>query len=113
MPTKDTEWVGSSLDDIQKFPNSAKREAGYQLHKVQNGLNPDDFKPMPTIGAGVHEIRVHDDGNNAYRVIYIAKFEGYVYVLHAFHKTTRTTSKKDIDLAKVRYIDVLAKRKKK
>lgn len=74
MPIKDTEWVGSSLNDIREFPDSAKQEAGHQLNKVQHGLNPDDFKPMTSVGAGVYEIRVHDDGNNAYRVIYIAKF---------------------------------------
>lgn len=105
--------MGSSQDDIREFPDSAKQEAGYQLDKVQNGLNPDDFKPMTSIGSGVYEIRVHDGGGNAYRVIYVAKFEDYVYILHAFHKTTRATSKTDIDLAKDRFKDVLVKRKKK
>ena len=55
---------------------------------------------MSTIGPGVREIRIHVDGE--FRVIYIAKFEEAIYVLHAFQKKTQKTSKKDIDIAKTR-----------
>ena len=55
---------------------------------------------MSTIGPGVREIRIHVDGE--FRVIYIAKFEEPIYVLHAFQKKTQKTSKKDIDIAKTR-----------
>ena len=75
---------------------------GYQLDHVQHGLQPDDFKPMPTIGKGVEEIRIRDD-TGAYRVIYTARLADAVYVLHAFQKKTQATSKRDIDLAKQRF----------
>ncbi len=67
----------------------------------QNGLEPSDWKPMQIIGPGVKEIRIHVLGE--WRVIYVAKVRGAVYVLHAFQKKTRKTSRHDIDLARQRY----------
>jgi len=58
---------------------------------------PTDWKPMPSIGPGVREIRIKHEGQ--YRVIYVAKFADVVYVLHAFRKKTRKTRKQDIDAA--------------
>lgn len=78
---------------------------GYQLDRVQRGAPPDDFKPMPTIGKGVEEIRVWDD-TGTYRVIYTARLADAVYVLHAFQKKTQTTSRRDIDLAWIRYAEL-------
>jgi phage-related protein len=75
-------WVGSSLVDLRAFPEVARREAGYQLRRVQEGLLPDDWKPMPSVGAGVEEIRLHSGVEH--RVLYVAKFEEAIYVLHAF-----------------------------
>ena len=74
------------------------REAGYQIDRIQNGLLPDDFKPMPSVGSAVAEIRLWEEAGT-FRVIYVAKFENAVYVLHCFQKKTQKTSKKDIDLA--------------
>jgi phage-related protein len=71
---KQAEFRGTSLDDLRAFPEEAKREAGYQIDRVQKGLEPDDFKPMTTVGRSVYEIRVQDQ-SGAFRVIYIAKFE--------------------------------------
>ncbi len=102
MPIKPVEFLGDSLDRLREFPDDAKQDAGYQLDRVQNGLQPDDFKPMPTIGKGVEEIRVRDD-NGTFRVIYTARLADAVYVLHAFQKKTQATSKRDIDLAKQRF----------
>ena len=102
MPAKPIEFLGDSLRSLREFPDDAKRDAGYQLDRVQHGLQPDDFKPMPTIGKGVEEIRVRDD-NGTFRVIYTARLADAVYVLHAFQKKTQATSKRDIDLAKQRF----------
>lgn len=66
-------FKGDSLKQIKAFPPDARRETGYQLDLVQQGLDPTDWKPMPSIGKGVREIRV-SDGGNAFRTIYIAKF---------------------------------------
>ncbi|WP_292532376.1 type II toxin-antitoxin system RelE/ParE family toxin [Methylocystis sp.] len=97
---------GSALDDLRAFPVSARREAGHQLDFVQHGAQPDDWKPMPTIGRGVREIRIRDAAG-AFRVIYVAKFADAVYVLHCFQKKTQKTSKADIDLAVKRYRDLM------
>ena len=104
--TKPVEFRGSSLDDLRAFPLAAKREAGHQLDQVQNGQEPDDCKPMGTVGRGVKEIRIRDAAG-AFRVIYVAKFADAVYVLHCFQKKTEKTSKADLDLAKNRYQELL------
>jgi len=104
--TKPVEFRGSSLDDLRTFPLSVRREAGHQLDLVQNGQEPDDWKPMNTVGLGVKEIRIRD-ASGAFRIIYVAKFADAVYVLHCFQKKTAQTSKTDLDLAAKRYRDLL------
>jgi phage-related protein len=103
---KPVEFRGSSLDDLRAFPTTAKREAGHQIDLVQNGEDPDDWKSMAgTIGSGAKEIRIRDEAG-AFRVIYVAKFDDAIYVLHCFQKKTEHTSKPDIDLAEKRYRDL-------
>ena len=94
-------FAGSSLDDLRNFPDEARRAAGFELRAIQNGLDPSDWKPMQTIGKGVREIRIHVLGE--WRVIYVARFKEAVYVLHAFQKKSRKTSRQDIELARQRY----------
>lgn len=103
---KPIEFLGGALDDLRAFPIPARREAGHQLDQVQNGQEPDDWKPMNTVGKGVKEIRIQDAAG-AFRVIYVAKFADAVYVLHCFQKKTEKTSKTDLDLAAKRYRDLL------
>jgi phage-related protein len=95
-------FVGSAREDLAAFPEPARRRAGYELFMVQAGREPADFKPIPAVGSGAYEIRVRDD-TGAFRVIYVAKFEHAVYVLHAFQKKTRKTPHADIELAAKRY----------
>ena len=97
---KPLKFTGSSLDDLRNFPEKAKREAGYQLSQVQLGLEPSDWKAVSSIGPGVREIRIHNDGE--FRVIYITRLRETVYVLHAFQKKTQKTPRKDIELARAR-----------
>lgn len=94
-------FVGRSLDDLKQFPEGAKREAGYQLDKVQRGLEPSDWKPIKTVGRGVTEIRITDD-QGIYRVIYVAKYADLVFVLHAFKKKSQKTSPNDLEIARQR-----------
>jgi phage-related protein len=108
--SKPATFVGSSLDDLRDFPRSARRETGFQLDKVQNGEAADDWKPMPAVGNGVHEIRVRDE-SGAFRLMYVAKFPEAVYVLHAFQKKTQKTARRDLALTKDRYQEVLTRRK--
>lgn len=99
---KEVRFVGAARQDLAGFPESARRRAGYELFMVQVGREPADFKPMLNVGPGTYEIRVRDE-TGAFRVIYVAKFEHAVYVLHAFQKKTRKTSRADIELAARRY----------
>jgi len=94
-------FQATSLDDLRTFPMEARREAGHQLDRVQRGLDPDDWKPMPSVGPGVREVRVRDEAG-AFRVVYTAARPEAVYVLHAFQKKTQATAKRDLDLAKAR-----------
>lgn len=109
--TKPITFVGSSLDDLRDFPRGARREAGFQLGKVQDGEEPDDWKPMSTVGNAAREIRIRDDAG-AFRVMYVAKFDEAVYVLHVFQKKTQKTARRDLDLAKTRYREMTIKRRK-
>lgn len=114
-PKKPIAWMGSSLDDIKDdrtFTLNAKKEAGHQLDRVQSGLDPDDWKPFEKVGPGTKEIRISlDDG--WFRVMYVAKFDEAVYVLHCFKKKSNKTSKKDTGLAANRYKQVLQQRREK
>ncbi|WP_255595162.1 type II toxin-antitoxin system RelE/ParE family toxin [Achromobacter sp. ACM05] len=103
---REVEFVGGALDDLRALPLSARREAGYQIDRVQRGLEPDDWKPMSTVGPGVREIRIRDV-TGAFRVLYIAKFAEVVYVLHCFQKKSEKTSKVVLDLAAKRYRHLL------
>ena len=103
---KPLRFLGDSLKVLREFPKDARQTAGYQLEQVQEGKAPDDFKPMPTIGKGVQEIRIWDE-SGTYRVVYTARMEDAVYVLHAFQKKTQATSKRDIDTAPQRFAELV------
>jgi phage-related protein len=95
-------FLGNSLEILQAFPDDVRRNAGHQLDRIQRGLDPNDWKPMTTIGAGVREMRFRD-ASGAYRVVYLAARSEAVYVLHAFQKKTEQTSARDLDLARSRF----------
>jgi phage-related protein len=97
---KPIQWLEDSRDRLRRFPQAARREIGYQLSLIQARRPASDWKPIPLVGTGVIEIRVHADGE--YRVFYVAKFEAAVYVLHVFAKKTREASSLDVELGKKR-----------
>lgn len=89
------------MEVIRGFPESVRQDAGYNLHLVQAGLEPLHWKPMSNVGPGVAEIRIKDV-TGIYRILYIAKYEEAVYVLHAFQKKTQKTAKTDVDVVRKR-----------
>ncbi|NJD10588.1 MAG: type II toxin-antitoxin system RelE/ParE family toxin [Gemmatimonadetes bacterium] len=99
-------WVGSVLRDIRRFPDVVRSRLGFELYQVQLGLQPSDWKPMPSVGPGVLELRIHT--GEEYRVFCVAAWEEGVYVLHAFGKKTARTSGRDLELGRARY--AMAKR---
>ena len=84
------------------FPAESRKEAGFQLGKVQAGLELDNWKPFDDVRASTKEIRIRDAAG-AYRVMYVAKFEEAIYVLHCFQKKSKTTTKHDKNIAEDRY----------
>ncbi len=106
---KEIRWVGSTYNDLLEFPVDPRREAGFQLGKVQAGLEPDDWKPFDDVGSGTREIRIKDS-QGIFRVMYVAKFEEAIYVLHCFQKKTEATAKRDKDIAATRYRAVALER---
>jgi phage-related protein len=98
---KPLHWLGSSLDDLRAFPEAARRSAGFELRRLQQGLKPTDWKPMAAVGTGVEEIRIHATG--AHRVLYVARFE----------KKTRRAPKREIEAARSRLRELLALRRGK
>jgi phage-related protein len=109
MADKPLLWLGSARNDVRAFPGDARRIAGYQLRRIQQGLDPSDWKPMSSVGVAVREVRIHTDRER--RVLYVAKFEEGVYILHAFEKRTRKTSARDVALARERLRALIAARR--
>ena len=105
MALKPLRWLGNARAVVRAFPPNARRDAGYQLYRVQAGHQPSDWKTMTSVGAGVREIRIHADGE--YRVLYLATRPEAVYVLHAFGKKRQRTPKLDVDLARARLKELL------
>ncbi len=101
---------GSTRRRLKEFPEEARREAGHQLRNVQNGHDPDDWRPMVAICPGSREIRIHRP--HEHRVIYIAQFPEAIYVLHVFEKKTQRTTQKDIDITRTVYAEIEAERQK-
>jgi phage-related protein len=101
MPDKPLIWLGSSRQDLRAFPALARRLAGFQLRRVQQGLDPDDWKPMQAVGPGVREVRIQIAG--AHRVFYLATRAEALYVLHAFEKKTQKTSARDLRIGRERF----------
>jgi phage-related protein len=102
---KPVEWISSSRDDLRKFPEDVQQMMGFALYRSQLGKKHPDAKPLKGFkGAGVLEI-VEDFDGDTYRAIYTVKFEGIVYVLHAFQKKSKhgiSTPKQDMDLIETR-----------
>ena len=99
-PPKPLTWLGDSLDVVRGFGRSVSLLIGQDLRRVQNGVEPRSWKPMPIVGPGVREIRVSAAGE--FRVLYVAASRDGIAVLHAFRKKTLKTAQRDIDKARLR-----------
>jgi phage-related protein len=105
-------WMGRSRDTVRHFPKATKEQVGYQLYRLQKGLTPTDWKPLKTVGKGAMEIGLHVP--HEHRIVYVAKYEEAVYVLHAFEKKQQKTAKREIAIALKAYSTLIeSKRRKK
>jgi phage-related protein len=104
-------WRGSARDDLRAFPDEVRIRAGYELYRVQQGFEPTDWRAMPSVGAGVQEIRLQF--GRQYRLLYVAKFAEAIYVLHAFEKKAQKTPRPDVALARTRLAELVQERRRK
>ena len=109
MKIKPLLWLGDSIQLVRSFADEARQRIGFELWEVQQGNEPSDSKPMPSVGLGVREMRVHLNG--AYRAIYVARFSEAIYVLHAFEKKSRKIAKEDLALARNRFKTLVRERR--
>lgn len=98
-------WVGSSRRDLRGWPEAVRLRAGYELGRIQEGLEATDWKPMTAAGEGVREIRLRVLGEH--RILYAASFQEAVYVLHVFRKKSQKTAWPDMMTTRLRYREVL------
>jgi len=110
MAEKSLIWLGTSRESVRQFPRDARAITGFQLWRLQQGLEPNDWKPMPSVGLGVREVRIHT--GREHRVVYVARFAEGLYVLHGFEKRSRKTAERDIALARQRLRQMLTARPK-
>ena len=108
MPLKPLICLGSSRDDLREFSEEARTRAGFELYRIQQGLEPHDWKPMTTVGRGVAEIRIRI--GREFRVLYVARFAEAIYVLHAFEKKSQKTAQRDLAVAARRLAELIQSR---
>ena len=101
-------WEGDSLDVLRSFPKAVREDLGYDLRRLQNGEQPLNSRPMKSIGKRVYELK-QQDNRGWYRMIYLSKVGDTIFILHCFRKQSRKTSQKDLNVAKERLKNVLAR----
>lgn len=99
---KEIRWLGSSYRDLLAFPEEMRRQAGFQLGKIQAGLDRDDWKPFDSIGPGTREIRIRE-ADGIFRIMYVTKFVEALYVLHCFQKNAQKLGPRNRKIAEMRY----------
>lgn len=101
-------WEGDSREVLQSFPEAARQNLGFQLWQLQQGERPGDYRPLPSIGTGVFELRDQDE-KAWYRVVYLSRINDVIHVLHCFEKKSREMPGKDFQKAKHRLKAVKAR----
>jgi phage-related protein len=101
-------WEGDSRGVLQAFPEAVRQNFGFELWQLQQGENPSDYRPLPSVGAGVFELRDQDE-RSWYRVVYLSRIHDVIYVLHCFEKKSREMPRRDFEKAKRRLKAVKAR----
>jgi phage-related protein len=98
-------WVGSSRNNLRKFPGPVQDHTGYALYIAQRGGKHRDTKALSGFdGAGVLEVTT-DFRGDTFRAVYTVRYSAAVYVLHAFQKKSRKgrqTPRREIELIRKR-----------
>jgi phage-related protein len=93
---------------LKTFPAAARSNLSFELWQLEQHLQPQNSKPMPSIGQGVFELKDGDD-KTWYRLVYLTEIDNVIYVLHCFEKPGRKTPRNDLKIAKKRLSDVRAR----
>ena len=101
-------WEGDSKKVLRGFPVTARSNLSYDLFQLEQHRMPQDFRPMPSIGPKVYELKDGDE-KTWYRLIYLSEISNVIYVLHCFEKQGARTPRKDLKTAKKRLSDVNAR----
>jgi phage-related protein len=101
-------WEGDSRGVLQEFPETVRQNLGFELWQLQQGERPSDYRPLPSIGAGVFELRDQDE-RAWYRVVYLSRIRGVIYVLNCFEKKSREMPRKEFENARQRLKAVRAR----
>ena len=101
-------WEGDSREVLSDFPEAARQNLGFQLWQLQQGERPSDYRPLPSIGAGVFELREQDE-RAWYRIVYLSRINDVIYVLHCFEKKSREMPRRDFEKARQRLKAVRAR----
>ena len=101
-------WEGDSREVLLSFPADVRQNLGFQLWQLQQGERPSDYRPLPSVGAGVFELR-DQDARGWYRVVYLSRTNNVIHVLHCFEKKSREMPRRDFENAQQRLKAVKAK----
>jgi phage-related protein len=95
-------WEGNSREVLTEFPDSVRADLGFSLWQLQQGETPASAtRRMESVGSGVWELKEQDE-RKWYRIIYLARIDNLIYVLHCFEKHSRKTDRRDLETAKER-----------
>jgi phage-related protein len=94
-------WEGNSREVFMSFPETVKHNFGFYLWQLQEGESPTNYRPLPSVGAGVYELRDQDE-RAWYRVVYLSRINNVIHVLHCFEKKSRQMPKRDFEKARQR-----------
>lgn len=101
-------WEGDSREVLKAFPDDVKQNFGFELWQLQLGEQPRNYRPLPSIGAGVFELRDQDE-RSWYRVVYLSRIDDKIHILHSFEKKTRAMPRKDFEKVRQRLKAVKAR----
>lgn len=101
-------WEGDSREILLTFPESITQNLGFQLWQLQQGEKPVNYRPLPSVGTGVFELRDQDE-RASYRLVYLSRIDNVIYVLHCFEKKSREMPRRDFEKARQRLKAVRAR----
>jgi phage-related protein len=104
-------WEGDTRTVVRSWPKPIREDFGVALGEMQEGRETTlPVRPMPSIAPGVFELK-DTDKRTWYRMIYLARVEDTIYVLHCFEKSTAKTERRDLHTAEQRWKRVQQRRR--